>query len=64
MLVAQAAVQSAQPAGVAVLLLAVILVIFWRAALKLAVAVVAVGVIALVGYGAIVIWENMHHVVR
>lgn len=64
MLISQAAVQNAQPAGVAVLILAVILVIFWRAALKLAIAVVAIGVVILVGYGAIVIWENMHHAVR
>ncbi len=64
MLIAQAAAQHAPPAGTAVLVLMVILVIFWRAALKLAIALVVAGVIALMGYGAIVIWENMHHVVR
>ena len=64
MLIAQAAAHSAQPAGVAVLLVAAILVAFWRVALKLAIAVMVIGVIALVSYGAIVIWENLHHAVR
>ena len=40
------------------------LVVFWRTVIKLAIAILAVGLIALVSFGAIVIWQSMQHVVR
>lgn len=61
---AQVTAQNARSAVVVMLFIAVTLVIFWRTALKLAIAIVTIGVIALIGYGAIVIWEGMHHAVR
>jgi hypothetical protein len=39
------------------LLVAVAVVAFWRAVIKLLVAVV----LAIMGYGAIMIWLDMHH---
>lgn len=64
MLAAQAAAQNVRSAVVVMLFIAVTLVIFWRTALKLVIAIITIGVIALIGYGAIVIWEGMQHAVR
>ncbi len=49
---------------VVVVLLATALVVFWRTVIKLAIAILAVGLIALISFGAIVIWQSMQHVVK
>jgi hypothetical protein len=61
---AQATAQNADSIVVVVVLLATALVVFWRTVIKLAIAILAVGLIALVSFGAIVIWQSMQHVVR
>jgi hypothetical protein len=50
--------------AVVVVLIATMLVVFWRTVVKVALALFAIAVIAIVGFGAVVLWQAMHHVVR
>jgi hypothetical protein len=64
MLAAQGAVQIVHTTGVVILLVVATLVIFWREAVKLMIAMLAIAVIASVIFGAIVIWQSMEHAIR
>jgi hypothetical protein len=57
----QPAVQEVQGTQIAVVLGAIAIVAFWRTILKCVVMLVAIAIIAALGYGAVVIWQNMHH---
>jgi len=57
----QAGTQEVQGTQIAVLLAAIAVVAFWRTIIKYLVIVVATAILATLGYGAIVIWQNMHH---
>jgi hypothetical protein len=57
----QAAVQEAQGTQIAVVLAAIAIVVFWRSVLKYMIMLIAIVVIAALGYGAVVIWQSMHH---
>jgi hypothetical protein len=57
----KATAQDAQGVMLAVLLCALTIVIFWKTVLKYAVILVTTAIIATLGYGAIMIWQNMHH---
>jgi hypothetical protein len=57
----QAAVQEVQGTQIAIVLGAIAVVAFWRTILKCVVMLVAIAVIAALGYGAVVIYQNMHH---
>jgi hypothetical protein len=56
----QAAVQEVQGTQIAVVLAAIAIVAFWRSILKCVVMLMAIAIIAALGYGAIVIYQNMH----
>jgi hypothetical protein len=53
----QAATQNAEGIRILVLLGAIAIVAFWRTAIRL----VLLLVVAAIGYGAIVLYQNMHH---
>jgi hypothetical protein len=57
----QAAVQEVQGTQIAIVLGAIAIVAFWRTILKGVVMLVAIAIIAALGYGAVVIYQNMHH---
>jgi hypothetical protein len=57
----QAALHQAQGTQLAVLIAALALVAFWRTVIKWVVILVATTMIAALGYGAILIWQDMHH---
>ena len=50
-----------QGTQLAVLMAALALVAFWRTVIKWVVILVATTIIAAFGYGAILIWQDMHH---
>jgi hypothetical protein len=58
----QAAAQNAEGIRVLVLLAAIAVVAFWRTAIRLVLILVVTAIIAAIGYGAIAIYQNMHHV--
>ena len=58
----QAAASSAEGIRILVLLGAVAIVAFWRTAIKLVLILVFTAIIVAIGYGAIAIYQNMHHV--
>ena len=57
----QAAVQEVQGTQIAIVLAAIAIVAFWRSILKCMIMLVAIAIITALGYGAVVIWQNMHH---
>ena len=57
----QAAVQEVQGTQIAIVLGAIAIVAFWRTIHKCMVMLVAIAIIAALGYGAVVIWQGMHH---
>jgi hypothetical protein len=57
----QAAVQGAEGVRVLVLLAAMAVTVFWRTVLRLVLILVVTAIIAAIGYGAIMIFQNMHH---
>jgi hypothetical protein len=61
---AQGVVQIVHTTGVVILLVAATLVIFWREAVKIMIAMLAIVIIAAVTFGAIVIWQSMEHAMR
>ncbi|MGO8957323.1 MAG: hypothetical protein ACLQFR_08155 [Streptosporangiaceae bacterium] len=58
----QAAAQNADAVRILVLLAAIAIVAFWRLVLRLVIILVAAAVIAGIGYGAIALWQGVHHV--
>lgn len=57
----QAAVQEVQGTQIAIVLGAIAIVAFWRTILKCVVMLVAIAIIAALGYGAVALYQNMHH---
>jgi hypothetical protein len=57
----QTTVQEVQATQVAVVVAAITIVAFWRSVIKYALMLLATAIIAALGYGAIVIWQDMHH---
>ena len=58
----QAAAQNAEGIRILVLLAAIAIVVFWRTVIRLVVILVGTVLIAAIGFGAIAIYQNMHHV--
>jgi hypothetical protein len=58
----QAAAQNAEAVRIMALLAAIAIVAFWRTLLRLMIILMATAVIAVIAYGAIAVWQNMHHV--
>jgi len=58
----QAAAQNAEGVRVLVLLAAIAIIAFWRTAIRLLLILVATAVIAAIGFGAIAIFQSMHHI--
>lgn len=58
----QAAAQHAEAARILVLLAAIAIVAFWRTLLRLVIIFIVTVTIAVIGYGAIAVWQNMHHI--
>ena len=57
----QAAVQEVQGTQIAIILAAIAIVAFWRTILKFVIMLVAIAIIAAVGYGAVVVWQSTHN---
>jgi hypothetical protein len=57
----QAAAQNAEGIRVLVLLAAIAAAVFWRTVIRLVVILVVAAITAAIGYGAIAIYQNMHH---
>jgi hypothetical protein len=58
----QAAAQNAEGIRILVLLAAVAFIAFWRTAIRLVLILVVTTIIAAIGFGAIEIYQTMHHV--
>jgi hypothetical protein len=58
----QAAAQNAEGIKILVLLAAVAIIAFWRTAIRLVLILVVTTIIAAIGFGAIEIYQTMHHV--
>lgn len=56
----QAAAQNAEGIRVLVLLAAIAIIAFWRAAIRLIFILVVTAIIVAIGYGAIAIYQTMH----
>ena len=54
------AAQEVESARAAVVLIAAVLVIFWRQVLRVLLAIIAIAVMVVVGSGAIVLLQSMH----
>jgi hypothetical protein len=54
------AAQEVESARAAIVLIAAVLVIFWRLVLRVLLAIIAIAVMVLVGSGAIVLLQTMH----
>jgi hypothetical protein len=52
--------QAVESAKVAIVLIAAVLVVFWRLVLRVLLAIIAIVFVVLVGSGAIVVLEFMH----
>jgi hypothetical protein len=59
----QAAVQSAEGIRVLLLLAAIAVAAFWRTVLRLVLILVLTTIIVAIGYGAIAIFQTMHHTI-
>ncbi len=57
---AQEMAQQTQSAKVAIVVIAGVLVVFWRAALRALLAIVAIALMVLLGFGALVMLQSMH----
>ncbi len=60
MLAAQGTAQAVENARVALVLIAVGIVVFWRAVLRVLLAIIAVAVVVTVDAGALVLLHGMH----
>jgi hypothetical protein len=54
------AAQEVESAKIAIVLIAAVLVVFWRIVLRVLLAIIAIVVVVLVGSGAIVVLESVH----
>ena len=57
----QAAAQNVEGIRVLVLLAAIAAAVFWRTMIRLVLILVVAAIISAIGYGAIAIYQNMHH---
>jgi len=64
MFVVQAAPQAAESLRTIVVLFAAISVIFWKTVIKIVVTVAAIVLVVLLTAGAIMIFQNVHHLAR
>jgi hypothetical protein len=64
MFVVQATPQAVESARTIILLFAAISVIFWKTLIKLAVTVAAIVLVVLLTAGAIMIFQNVHHLAK
>jgi len=58
----QAAAQNADGIRILVIVAAIAIVMFWRPVVRLVLILVLTAIIAAIGFGAIAIWQDMHHV--
>ena len=58
----QAAAQNAEGIRILLLLAAIAIIAFWRTAIRLVLFLVVTAIIVAIGYGAITIYQTMHHV--
>ena len=64
MFAAHGTAQAGDSIAVVIVLLATMLVVFWRAVIRLVITILATGIIVVLSYGVITISESMHHVIR
>ncbi|GEM_PF-1686302 len=64
MFAVQRTTQDLESVRTAILLLAVALVIFWRAAIKFVIMILAIAVVILLGSGVFVLLQSMPHATR
>lgn len=57
----QAVAQNAEGIRILVLLAAIAVAVFWRTVIRLVLILVGTALIAAIGFGAIAIYQNMHH---
>ena len=57
---AQEMVQQTESAKLAIMVIAGVLVVFWRAVLRALIAIVAIALMVLLGFGALVMLQGMH----
>lgn len=57
-----AATQEVEATRIAVLLTAIAIVAFWRTVIKGVIMLVSIAIIATLGYAAIMVWQDMHHI--
>jgi hypothetical protein len=62
MFVAEAAPQAVESVRTAIVLIAVVSVVFWKALLKFVLMAAVITVIVLLASGAMVLMQNIHHV--
>jgi O-antigen ligase len=60
MLAVHGAAQEVESAKAAIVLIAAVLVVFWRLVLRILLAIIAIAIVVLVGSGALVVLQNMH----
>lgn len=58
----QAAAQNAEGIRILVLLAAIAVAAFWRTAIRLVLTLVVIAILVALSYGAIALYQNMHHV--
>lgn len=58
----QAAAQNAEGIRILLILAALAIAVFWKAAIRLVLTVITTTIVAVLGYGIVAVWENMHHV--
>lgn len=56
----QGMAQNFENARAAIMLIALVIVIFWRVALRVLLAIIAVAFVALVGSGAVILLQSLH----
>jgi hypothetical protein len=59
--VTQSTAQDIENAKAALVLTTIAIAVFWRTVLRMVVAIIAAGIIVLVGFGAFVILQAMHN---
>jgi hypothetical protein len=56
------ATQGLEVAWITALLATILIMAFWRTLIKVVIALAATAIIATIGYGAIMIWQSVHHI--
>lgn len=57
----QVAAQNADGIRILIIAIAIAIAMFWRRVLRLLLILVLTAIIAAIGFGAIAIWQEMHH---